>query len=898
LGTFRTITACIGISLFLFCAGCGVVALPVGGVSPSISQVYPRTITAGSQAMTLKVTGSNFNNAAVIQWNGNALPTSVVDANTLAASVQSTDLASPSVAALTVHDKQTGQNSNSVQVTVAPGNSSNHGHALAIATTSLPAGTAGAAYSAGLAATGGTLSYAWTITSGRLPLGLSLDTANGAISGTPMVSGTYNFTATVTDSSSPAQTASVTLTIAVAASTSTQANASLAITTATLPSGTDGMAYSTPLHASGGTPAYTWSISAGSLPSGLTLAASSGVISGTPSATGTFNFTIAVADNSNPAQAQSLATAITVATAPAAPTGPGTTWYVRPDGGTRYSSIMTSGQCDGQADAPYPGTGTNQHCAFGDVRWLWQDGSYNTSQSAPSWGWVISGGDTVIIRGSIETGVSWRVGWNNSSGALDPATGLYYGLQGEAYDSGIPVPPSGTAAQPTQILGENYAACTSQSARTQIHGGWSVFSVLNLRGASYVHVGCLDLTDFSNCGRDMDTVGCVDGQQDFARYGIMLSNTSTHITLTDVRIHGMASDGMYGPTGDGFMANDLAIIGNADAGWNTDAGDGQTGVGSFFVQNFNISWNGCVEEYPIVDPLPYFSCRDDVNGGYGDGFGTASVASPAPGWQVHFDHGIASYNTQDGLDAKHVSGEGSTMTVTRVLAYGNEGQQLKVGDGASAIVQNSVFVGNCEALGQTIPGRPSPTNDKVNDLCRAANTAIVLDTTPGKPSVFQNNTVYTMGAVGLEVEYATSDFGPTNVLLFNNNVFVGFYNPGYQVNPAPIYSAGGVDGAGGSQHAIPAVLTNPGASWSNNATIGQKVNWACPQPGESNALCTDLGLADETYHPYGYGNMAPASGSSAVVGAGVTIPGLTLDYTGVIRPTPPSMGAYEKPQAP
>jgi len=44
------------------------------------------------------------------------------------------------------------------------------------------------------------------------------------------------------------------------------------------------------------------------------------------------------------------------------------TWYIRPDGGTRYSSQQKSGQCDGQTDAAYPGEGKNQHCAFNDFR--------------------------------------------------------------------------------------------------------------------------------------------------------------------------------------------------------------------------------------------------------------------------------------------------------------------------------------------------------------------------------------------------------------------------------------------------------------------------------------------------------------------------------------------------
>jgi hypothetical protein len=558
------------------------------------------------------------------------------------------------------------------------------------------------------------------------------------------------------------------------------------------------------------------------------------------------------------------------------------TWYVRTDGGTRYSSNMTSGQCDGQGDMPYPGIGANQHCAFNDVRWLWQDGSYPTG-SFPSYGWVIAGGDTVIIRGSIGSSVSWRVGWNNSFGALD-SSGLYYGLLGDPFDSGIPLPPSGTASQHTRILGENYASCTSQSARTQLHGGWSVYSVLDLTGASYVDVACVDITDFSNCGKDTDTVSCTNGVNDFALLGIKLSNASTHITLTDVRVHGLSSDGIYGATGDGFVATDLSIVGNPDAGWNADDGSGTTGVGSFLMQNFEISWNGCVEEYPIVDPVPYFSCTDGGSGGYGDGFGTATVDSPAPGWQVHFDQGLVSYNTQDGLDAAHISGPGSTMTVSRTLAFGNQGQQIKVG-GATATLQNNVIVGNCEAMTtQAIPGTPSGFGSRLAQPCRANNTAVMVNVSPGVPAIVQGNTIYSAGIVGLEIEYATPDTGPTNTVALNDNVFMGFYNPAVGQNATPIYSNSGLQ-----------MLQNPGSSWTNNATFGARANWTCPANGETNAICGDPALADETYHPYGYGNMAPAANSSPVIGAGVAVAGLAVDFTGQGRSNPPTIGAYDSP---
>jgi hypothetical protein len=47
-----------------------------------------------------------------------------------------------------------------------------------------------------------------------------------------------------------------------------------------------------------------------------------------------------------------------------------TNWYVRKDGGSRFSVNRPQGQCDGQADVAYPGTGINQHCALGRLeRW-------------------------------------------------------------------------------------------------------------------------------------------------------------------------------------------------------------------------------------------------------------------------------------------------------------------------------------------------------------------------------------------------------------------------------------------------------------------------------------------------------------------------------------------------
>src|SRR6202011_701427 len=105
-------------------------------------------------------------------------------------------------------------------------------------------------------------------------------------------------TGTVTDSGSPVQSKSATFSIGVAPT-------QLTITSSSLAGGTANTPYSQTLQASGGTPAYTWNITSGSLPAGLTLTATTGVISGTPTASGTFNFTVTVTDTGNPVQSKS-----------------------------------------------------------------------------------------------------------------------------------------------------------------------------------------------------------------------------------------------------------------------------------------------------------------------------------------------------------------------------------------------------------------------------------------------------------------------------------------------------------------------------------------------------------------------------------------------------------------
>jgi len=154
-------------------------------------------------------------------------------------------------------------------------------------TLSCPTGMAqvGVAYSSALVASGGVAPYTFSIISGSLPPGLTLNTSTGAITGTPTTVGTYAFTAQVVDSQGNTATSNCSIVVSGLTLTCPTGSAQL------------GAAYSSALTANGGVAPYTFSIISGSLPPGLTLNTSTGAITGTPTTTGTYNFTAQVVDS-------------------------------------------------------------------------------------------------------------------------------------------------------------------------------------------------------------------------------------------------------------------------------------------------------------------------------------------------------------------------------------------------------------------------------------------------------------------------------------------------------------------------------------------------------------------------------------------------------------------------
>ncbi len=116
-----------------------------------------------------------------------------------------------------------------------------------------------------------------------------------------------------------------TLSNAVTFTIKPSASLPLAITTKTLPNGTSGTTYAATLAASGGTPPYQWSIVAGTLPSGISVDVTSGVISGTPISQGNFTFTVQARDSSSTQASAQAPLALNVTAA--APSASASTYY-------------------------------------------------------------------------------------------------------------------------------------------------------------------------------------------------------------------------------------------------------------------------------------------------------------------------------------------------------------------------------------------------------------------------------------------------------------------------------------------------------------------------------------------------------------------------------------------
>lgn len=560
----------------------------------------------------------------------------------------------------------------------------------------------------------------------------------------------------------------------------------------------------------------------------------------------------ALATDSHGNSATSASIAITVSNTVTTSNGQ---WFVRTDGGT-------AAQCTGRANLAYPGSGTNQACAFSNPHYLWgNDVSGETAK------WKIAGGDTVIIANG-----SYRIGYKGPN-----STDSWGQCPGDPYDCSMPPVPSGTPSQHTKILGQNFANCVSMP---ELHGGYGLSDVIDLSGSKFVDLGCLEITDHASCG----TIGLSNEcnrsfpLDDYAKHGILMSGTTQNINLSDLNIHGLSNDGILGPNAGGVTATRVRIAGNTASGWDFDNGNGTPTTGTTTLSYVTVEWNGCSEQYPSIGV--YDNCFDDNSGGYGDGVGT-----PDTGGTFIIDHSTFRYNTQDGLDFLHVNGAGAVVIETNNTAYGNMGNQMKEGP-ATATFQNNTVIGNCKRLQSAFAPNPSSYNAKLSDFCRANGDAVVIGTNDNAHAAIQNNSVTSNYSIAFDIQCLAQGGGQVTCgtgshVNFDNNLIYGFPDlSGTHPFISAIYEQGQTLD----------YMAATGGSRKNNLLF--HTNTTCGASPAVNEVCADPLLTSES----DINNMDfHLTTSSSAKDKGLTISSLGSDFDGISRPqgTAYDIGAYE-----
>lgn len=579
-----------------------------------------------------------------------------------------------------------------------------------------------------------------------------------------------------------------------------------------------------------------------------------------------------------------------------------TTWFVRPDGGTRYSAHAPNGECDGKADAAYPGKGSNRHCAFNDVRYMWLDGSYGNSK------WVMEGGDTLVIRGCAALpsqenpdAPHCRIGWDKGTGN-DGKNFWCAGVQ----NCSMPSPPSGTASQHTRILGAcAYGSYSCNPVKgypytnnnlTQLFGGFGLSAVIYLNGSSYVDLEGLEITSHNGkCTRygiPAYPAGCriyPAVSDDFANAGIGTNNKTSNITLQDVYIHGFTGHGMYGAIGGPFTLTRVSIDFNTFAGWDFDDGTPDNPASSLTQSYVTFVGNGCLEEYPITHKqFPAKACWDSESGGFGDAWSGQNSTMES----FTCDHCMVEYNAKDGAMGPHTIIQ--KISLTNSIWVGNMGQNEKWGQDKNAtfLFQNNLVVGNCMRMSEQLPGAAQSFNQStgkggayLSNFCRAAGDLFAYFADEGSTVNIVNNSFVTYQPTTFDLNCRRPGTCGNTPYNFTNNVFLGF-TPTYTVSPFKPGEPPGLFYRSDnsvkivSSHNLEYGLRNADSCGANGNICSDPELVNQPRQRRTN----DIFPANFDFHP---------SGGSPVKGRGKSVSGLSRDYYGSPRPNPPSIGAVE-----
>lgn len=562
-----------------------------------------------------------------------------------------------------------------------------------------------------------------------------------------------------------------------------------------------------------------------------------------------------------------------------------TIWYIRDGGGTAT-------QCTGKTNAVYPGSGSNQNCAFNHPSWV-----LGTASSGGNIAGIMASGDTMYIDGDSDTSpgsqAQYMIGYGMPNAPSCSTSAYYYCILQD-------FPPGVSSGNPTSMIGTG-------THQPQLWGYKAPYQVLTAEN-DYLTLQNLEITDHDACAYNDPAAECLNN---FYPDGIALSGNG--LTLTSLYIHGF---GRYGINGNGNFGtstfNSVWTIGNGFGGINIGSGGTQTVTGTLTFNQPIVEWNGCVEAYPLVspgidNPANYSNCFGQDSGGYGDGlaFG-ATTGEPVGNWTL-VGPGSISFNTQDGLDILHGDSGVGTDSIDKMRFEGNGGQQLKI-TGLNNYITNSLIIGDCGwwyGATQSLSGGMQP-----GDSCRANGSTIRFTVTNSSTANIYNNTIIT-NAIALETIDSgnTGCNGSTAVSVLNNIIDGGYYwlddttwNPsGGNSQTTNSYNDGN-DGDGGGTCGNLVFNENYNIIYGNknsNSQCSGSHDQCGTLPGfaSGNFPNGTAGGGRTTYYTGTSGvTLVGLSNSSPAITAGVN--GLSYwntenDYYNVTRASPPSIGGLE-----
>lgn len=374
-------------------------------------------------------------------------------------------------------------------------------------------------------------------------------------------------------------------------------------------------------------------------------------------------------------------------------------FFIRPNGGNAV-------QCTGKADAPYPGSGTGQPCAW----------DHPFRALPPGGAPRISGGDTLYVSSG-----AYMMGYG--------APGTEICEADAAWDCHMPPVPSGPdASHPTRILGAGWnLGCPSPP---ELWGTERANLVVNLTDSSNVEIACLEITDHSGCVEfHSGALACERDSPPFGPWASvgLYAEDSSNVRLRHLNIHGLGSTGVLAGRLRDWTVEEVRIAANGWAGWDGDIEKEDANAGEMTFRRWIVEWNGCGETYPGEAPA---GCWAQSAGGYGDGVGTGATGGD---WLIEDSRFL--HNTSDGLDLLYHT-LGGKITLNRVWAEGNAGNQVKVTGETS--ITNSVLVGNCAFFeGQAFTHHVDP--------CRALGNTLEAVYTGGEKLSIVHSTLYAQG---------------------------------------------------------------------------------------------------------------------------------------------------------